>query len=278
MYRSLPRNSGLGKYRSHLTLRRYSGLGITSQQSGLISTGAAVGTSAAVSSLAAGTAIGSWAGPIGAGVGALVGIITGLFAASAARAKGATEENQAVNQYLPAWDSGMQQIFAAANAGTATPAECIAAIQSLMANWWAAAQQFHGLPGVADNSGGGANCGSYTPGVTTRCSPGHPCTKSCTAFCCVGCNDLWPSSLDAIAVFNNPKGGTVNFCTVYGSGYGATQRAGYSLTYTPPPANSVAGATAAVASAVTGGGTGTILGLPWYVVVGGGIAALLAFR
>jgi hypothetical protein len=110
----------------------------------------------------------------------------------------------------------------------------------------------------------------------------------------VGCNDLWPSALDAIAILNNPKGGTLNTCTVYGSGYGATQRPGYSLTYTPPPATSVAGVAGAVSNALTGsagggivstaadplvgGTTTTILGLPWYLVVGGGVAAFLAFR
>lgn len=286
MYRRIQGNSALARYRPYLTLRGYAGgmrpfrgLGISSQDSGLLSTGAGVGTTAAVSSVAAGTALGSWAGPIGAGVGALVGIVAGLFAASAARAKGAKTENAAINEYLPAWDSGMQQIFAAANAGTATPAECISAVQSLMANWWQAAAQFKGLPGVADASHGGANCGSYVSGSTTRCSPtgGPGCDKSCTAFCCVGCHDLAPSAADAIAAFSSPGGGSFTTCTVYGSGYGAIQRSGYTLTYTPPAPATVAGATAAVsaaASELTGGTTGTIFGLPWYLVLG---AAALAF-
>lgn len=275
----------------HGTNRRR-GLGSAVNTAGLVSTGSAVATSAVITSLAnsgvVDAALGTWAGPIGAGVGALVGIVAGLFAASAARAKGAKTENAAINEYLPSWDAAMSQIFAAANAGTSTPAQCIAAIQQIMAAWWQAAAQFHGLPGVADNSGGGANCGSYTSGTTPPCSPGHPCSKSCTAFCCVGCNDLWTSSLDAIRVFNSPTGGTVNVCTVYGSGYGATQRSGYSLTYTPPAAGTVAGATSTVGAAlssVTSGlvgtdstGATTILGLPWYLVVGGGVAAYLAFR
>jgi hypothetical protein len=96
----------------------------------------------------------------------------------------------------------------------------------------------------------------------------------------VGCNDLWPSSLDAIAALSNPKGGSFSTCTVYGSGYGATQRSGYGLTYTPPPPTTAAGATAAIASAVggstVGGSTGTILGLPWYVVAGA--AGLLLYE
>ena len=254
------------------------GLGaITPQESGILSTGAAVGTTVGVSSLAAGTALGSFAGPIGAGVGALVGIIAGLFEASAARAKGATEENDAVNQYLPSWDQGMQEIFAQANAGSITGAQAASLVPSLMSSWWQAAQQFKGLPGVADNSNGGESCGSYVSGSTTRCSPGHSCDKSCTAFCCVGCNDLWPSSLDAISILSNPKGGVLNTCTVYGSGYGATQRSGYSLTFTPPAPTTAAGATAALA-AVTGGETGTILGLPWYLVVGAAALAVYELR
>lgn len=262
---------------------------ITPQEGGLLSTATAVGTTIGVSSLAAGTALGSFAGPIGAGVGALVGVIAGLFAASAARAKGATEENQAINEYLPSWDSAMQAIFAAANNGTATPAECISAVQQTMSAWWQAAAQFHGLPGVADASGGGANCGTYTPGVTTACSPtgGPGCGKSCTAFCCVGCNDLMPSAQYAIYLFQKPGGGSLNVCTVYSSKYGASQRSSYTLTYTPPAPSTVAGATAAASSGIstalaslTGASATTpeILGLPWYVVVGGGLAAFLAMR
>jgi hypothetical protein len=280
---------------------------LTPQEGGVLSTGAAVGTTVGVSALAAGTALGSFAGPIGAGVGALVGIIAGLFEASAARAKGATEENDAVNQYLPAWDQAMQEIFAQANAGTISGAQAASLVPSLMQSWWAAAAQFHGLPGVADNSNGGASCGSYTSGITTPCSPGHPCTKSCTAFCCVGCNDLWPSSLDAIRLLSSGKAGSITTCTVYGSGYGATQRNGYSLTYTPPPPPPAATATPAGATS-TGTGTGivsttattaatsslsvagislvgtdstgemTILGLPWYYAAIGGLGVFLALR
>jgi hypothetical protein len=264
---------------------RRRGLGASINTAGLVSTGAGVATSAGVSTLAAGTALGSWAGPIGAGVGALVGVIAGLFAASAARAKGAKEENAAVNAYLPAFDQGLQQIFAAANSGQITGAQGAQLVPSLLQQWWAAMAQFRGLPGVADNSGGGASCGSYVSGSTTRCSPGHPCSKSCTAGCCVGCNDLWPSALDAIRILNSPTGGTFTTCTVYGSGYGATQRNGYSLTYTPPAAPAAGTAAAAVGSLTsslvatdpTTGGT-TILGFPWYLVVGGGVAAYLAFR
>jgi hypothetical protein len=272
---------GGGEY--DIALQRLSGLrglGITSQEGGLLSTGAGVGTSVATAS-----ALGVWAGPAGAAAGAIVGVIMGLFAASAARAKGAKQENTAINVYLPVWDQGLQAIFAAANAGTATPAECIQALQTLMQQWWQAAAQFHGLPGVADASGGGGNCGTYTPGVTTACSPtgGPQCDKSCTAFCCIGCRDLMPSAAYAAYLFGLPTGGSLNVCTVYASKYGASQRSQYTLTYTPPPAGSVGSATESVLSAVTGGSlsslsTSTVAGIPTWLLVVGAAAALYFAR
>ena len=113
----------------------------------------------------------------------------------------------------------------------------VSAVPSLMSAWRQAAAQFKGLPGVADASnGGGANCGTYIPGQTQACSPtgGPGCGKSCTAFCCVGCNDLMPSVQYAIYLFGLPTGGQLNVCTVYSSKYGASQRNGYTLNYTPP--------------------------------------------
>jgi hypothetical protein len=248
------------------------GLGITSQEGGLLSTAASVGTTVGTAS-----AIGAWAGPVGAAAGAIVGVIMGLFQASAARAKGAKEENQAVNEYLPAWDQGMQAIFAAANNGSATPAECISALQTLMQQWWAAAAQFKGLPGVADASGGGANCGTYVPGQTTPCTPtgGPGCDSSCTAMCCIGCHDLMPSAAYAAYLFGLPQGGSLNVCEVYASKYGATERPMYTLTYTPPPAGS-AGADAVAATSAVAAATG--LDIPtWALVLGGAAAAYYVF-
>jgi hypothetical protein len=245
---------------------QYRRLGAINQAAGsALTTGAAVGTTVAITQLA--PEIGAWAGPIGAAAGALVGIVLGLFQASAARAKGAKEENQAINEYLPAWDQGLKAIFSAANAGTATPAECISALQTLMQQWWAAAAQFHGLPGVADASNGGASCGTYTPNVTPACSPsnGPGCDKSCTAFCCIGCYDLAPSAAFAAYLFGLPTGGTLNVCTVYASKYGASQRSQYSVTYTPPAASSAGGVAVAAA---------TDTGIPvWALVLGGAAAA-----
>jgi hypothetical protein len=239
---SLPRGLGNSQFRRSLGA-------ITAQEGSVLATAASVGTTVATAS-----AIGAWAGPVGAAAGAIVGIIAGLFEASAARAKGAKEENEAINQYLPAWDQSLAAIFQQANAGIITPAEAISACQSLMPYWWQAAAQFRGLPGVADASNGGANCGTYIPGQTTACSPtgGPGCTKSCTAFCCIGCYDLAPSVAYAIYLFGLPQGGQLNVCTVYASKYGASQRASYTLTYTPPAPGTTAGAAASAVSAASG--------------------------
>jgi len=286
MFKRMSVNSPLAKYRGSLTLRSYPSMrirpsarlgAITPQEGSVLATGASVGTTIATAS-----AIGAWAGPVGAAAGAIVGVIAGLFAASAARAKGAKEENQAINEYLPAWDQALQTIFQEANAGTITAAEAISALQTLMPQWWQAAAQFKGLPGVADASDGGAKCGSYNPQTSTPCTPsgGPGCTKSCTAFCCIGCYDLWPTVQYAQYLFSIPAaqiwaaGGVgLNVCTVYSSKYGASQRSSYTLTWNPPKtAATVAGVANAVSGAAGVSSASTVAGIPIWALVLGGVA------
>jgi hypothetical protein len=229
---------------------------------------AAKGAAFAASQIAS---IASFAGPIGAGVGVLVAVIAGLWAKHEARVQGAKTENAHVNSVVQTFDQGLAAIFAAANSSDPTQnisgSDAASQCEQLLAACWQQLARAQGLPGVSDNSGWGASCGSYTSGVTTPCSPGHPCDKSCTAGCCVGCNDLWPSILDAIAVFSNPKGGTINVCTVYSSKYGANQRSGYSLTYTPP-------AIAGGAASLFGGSVGSSV----FPLLAAGIAAFFLLR
>ena len=291
MFRRMSVNSPLAKYRGSLTLRSYPSMrirpsrrlgAITPQEGGILATGASVGTTIATAS-----AIGAWAGPVGAAAGAIVGVIAGLFAASAARAKGAKEENQAINEYLPAWDQSLQAIFQQANAGTITAAEAISALQSLMPYWWQAAAQFKGLPGVADASNGGGNCGTYNPQTSTPCSPtnGPGCDKSCTAFCCIGCYDLAPTVAYAAYLFSIPSaqiwaagGVQLNVCTVYSSKYGASQRNSYTLTWNPPKtAATVAGIASAVSGAAGVSSAATVAGIPvWLLALGA--AAFAAYE
>ena len=265
------------------TLRRGLGAGPTGPQ--LLSTGGAVGTSIA-SSTGVFSSLGVWAGPVGAGIGAVVGVIAGLWAAHSARAKGAKTENQAVNSALQAFDASLQALFQAANSGQVTGTQAAGIAQQILGNYWAGMAPYMSGPGRADASGGGGRCGDGTlnPGGPCTGSPHGPmCGKSCTAGCCVGCQDLYPTILQAIQVFNSATGGTIQVCNVSSSSYGVASRSGYSLTYTPPAAGSVAG----LANALTGSGAGLtgvlssapIAGIPlWVLLLGGGAAVYAATR
>jgi hypothetical protein len=243
---------------------------------GSISVGQGIGMSAPIagavtSGLVAGTSIGAFAGPVGAAVGAIVGLIGSLFSAHSARAAGAKSENDAVNAFLPAFDQGLQTIFQQANNGTLSAVGAASACQSLLQQWFQNMAPYMRGSGRADSSNGGNNCGNGTPNPAGPCmgtEGGHKCDSSCTAGCCVGCQDLYPTILQAVQVFQNPNGGTIQACNVAGSSYGATARASYSLTYTPPAAGSVAG----VANSLTAGGSSSLFLL---LLVGVGAFLLL---
>ena len=222
---------------------------------------AATATTAILSSVEAGTTIGSWAGPIGAGVGVLVGIIAGLWAAHSARVKGATQENQAINSAVSTWDAGMRAIFQAANSSDPSinvPGPTAAnQVQQLWGQFWAMMSPYMHAPGTSDASGGGMNCGSTQLNPAGPCmgTPGgHKCDNSCTATCCVGCQDLYPSMLQAVQVLNSPTGGTVQVCAVSRSKYGASGRQAYTLTFTPPQISPVSGITGGLSNLFGGGG------------------------
>lgn len=234
-------------------------------------------------------------GPIGAGIGALAGAIAGLWASHAARTKGAKAENQAINSAVSTFDQGMQAIFAAANSTnpltSITAAQAAQSCQTLLQTFFQVMAPFTHGPGAADASNGGMNCGNGTlnPGGPCTGTPGgHQCNAQCTATCCVGCQDLYPTVLQALAVFASPTGGTVTACTVYGSKYGATQRGSYNLSYTPPAASSVAGVanslTSGLTSVLTTGSltsleTSTVAGIPlWLILVGAGIGIFAITR
>jgi hypothetical protein len=266
--------SGLGRYRAHLTLRKYPrrGLGAPVNAGGIAASGAGVATTAIASSSAfSGTWVGAAAGPIGAAVGLVVGVIAALWSAHEARAKGATTENQFLNSAVTAFDGSLKAIFQAANAGQISASDAISMLGSLMPTFWASVANYQHLPGTADASHGGVNCGTYIPGQTTPCTPsGAPaCNKSCTASCCVGCHDFMPTVQYAAYIFSQPNGGSLNVCEVYGDHYGLNDRAQYTLTYTPP-----AGSGGAVASALGLSGS-TVLGIPtWLLALAGGGALL----
>jgi hypothetical protein len=268
------------------TRRGLRGLGVSAPQ--VLSTAAPAAVKAG-SAIAAAAGIGGTVVPIiGAGIGALVGIIAGLWAAHAARAKGAQTENAAVNSAVQAFDASLRAVFAAANAGQITGAQAAQACQQIMQSYWAGMAPYQSGPGRADASRGGSNCGTgLNPGGPCIGMPGGPpCNKSCTAGCCVGCQDLYPTILQALAVFNSPTGGTITACNVSGSSYGANTRGSYNLTYTPPPAASVAGVSNALSSLAAASPaalaadiqTSTVAGVPLWLLLAGGVGAFLYFR
>ncbi len=241
---------------------------------GVLAPIAGIGTTVATSS-----ALGTWAGPVGAAVGALVGIIAGLWAGHDARVAGAKSENTALNSAVATWDAVMQAIFAAVNSTNPsqniTAAQAQQQVQAAYQQFWSSMCPFTKQAGAADTSNCGTNCGNGQINPSGPCAGtlgGHQCDKSCTATCCVGCQAIYPSMLQAIQVLQSPSGGTVQVCTANASSYGFTGRPGYTLTYTPPSGSSVAGAADSIAS-------GSISSIPlWVWLVGGGVGIYLLAR
>jgi hypothetical protein len=237
-----------------------------------------VGASAA--GIAAGSALGIAIPVVGVVLGALIG---SLFAAHAKRVAGAKQENQVLNSLIPTVQSAVQGVFSALNAGTATPAQGIAALQSIWQQYWQAVQQVEGGPGQA---GSEAKCitkagaGLHITGTASvQNPPGSNFSgygpvafdKSCTASCGVGC--MWVASWVnvGIALINAGKG-TVTFDGVVGNTYGLQNYPSLTVTYTPPSASSTASsagaAVAGVASDVASVAGDTIFGIPiWGIAV-----------
>lgn len=263
-----------------------------------ISVGGGIATKVATPSIVgatgvSGLAAGALTAGIGAGIAVLVGVLASLWSAHQARVKGATQENQAINSAVQTFDAGLKAIFAAANSTNAatsiTAAQAGQQCQLLLQTFFAQMAPYMKSPGTADTSGGGANCGNGQINPAGPCAGtlgGHVCNAQCTATCCVGCQDLYPTILQALQVFGSPTGGTITACTVYSSKYGAAQRGSYSLTYTPPPANTSAGVVnsllssspGALSTAVSSVESSTVAGIPLWVLLAGGVGAYLAFR
>jgi hypothetical protein len=246
--------------------------------------------SSALESAAAGAAQGAKFGPIGAAVGAVAGAISGLWASHNARSAGAKNENTALNSAVIAFDGSLKAIFDAANSTEVstqiTASEAVSLLGQTLESYWQGMEPFTSGPGAADASGGGVKCSSVVV-CNQQSSPGLSCNSKCTAGCCVGCDVFTPTINQAIAIFE-AGGGTLNVCEVYGSGYGATTRASYTLTYTPPTAmaagtTAAAAGTAAAAAAATPAATvsgfmsETIAGVPVWMVAAG-LAAYLVLK
>jgi hypothetical protein len=242
------------------------------------STVASVGVT--TGAIAAGSALSIALPLIGIALGAILG---GLFAAHEARVKGATEENTVLNSLIPTVTQAVQAVFTELNNGSATPAQGIAALQSIGQQYWQEAAQVESGPGQA---GGPGDCASV-PGaglhITGTSSVQNPpgsnfssygpesgSSKSCTASCFVGC--MWVASWVNVGIaLINAGGGQVTFDGVVGNKYGLQNTSDLSISYTPPAPGSTSAVIADVAAGnVTGALSTAVMGIPlWMLLLGG---------
>lgn len=165
-------------------------------------------------------------------------ITAGLLAAHTARLKGATSENAALVQVIPAFDDDIKGIVNAYNTGQASAQQAIVALQAVDNGIKAYLKAQVGKPGTAWND---------SVGIAGKCD------KTCTAGCCVYFGDLGPPlSLVMVAlggqgtnwgsndprISSGPSGVTVQIPQVFGSKFGGTNRAAYTLTVLNRPGSS----------------------------------------
>lgn len=168
------------------------------------------------------------------GIQAGVGILKlgmGLLAAHDLRYKDALNENAAVVQASEVFDNDIQAIFAALNAGTISEQEGVGYLQQLSEQYWKYVGGFAGKPGVATKSCGTLQGGPVGHGA---CAKGPVCDKTCTAGCCVGCNNIEASIANGIAIVQS-GGGTFSVCEIFASPkYKNPGRPGYTISYARP--------------------------------------------
>lgn len=189
----------------------------------LISGAAQIGTKIGTSGVAAG---GLAAGAITAGIGIAAAIGISLWQAHEARLHGAKNENQAVDQYVPVFDSFVKQIVAAYNSGRCTKADAAQACQQMDRSLYNTFRSFVGQPGTA---------WSDVNGMAGKCD------KTCTVGCCVYFGDLGPvlNNISYVLGFPTGKWGqgdprisgrTITVPKVYPSKYSSYTRPLYTVT------------------------------------------------
>jgi len=178
---------------------------------------------------------------ITAGVGLGTSIVKALLGQHTLRLHDAQNENEAVANIIPAFDSDIQEINQAFNSGT-DAATCIAACAKVDQQVHSYLQSQVGKPGTSWNDATGMK---------------GKCDKTCTVGCCVYFGDLGPAlSLAVVAMGGSPlnpqwgsndprihlstTGAVVDVPTVYVSKYGLPNRAGYSLNFIKPTGVSTA--------------------------------------
>jgi hypothetical protein len=126
---------------------------------------------------------------IGAAVGAAIAVAAALLAAHSARLKGATNENQAVDQYDPVFVSFVNQLVAAYNSGQISKQQAATTAQQFDRALY---NSLRALVGAA---------GTHWVDI-----PNGPCNKSCTVGCCIYWGIFAPALDDISYVLGFPTG------------------------------------------------------------------------
>jgi hypothetical protein len=163
---------------------------------------------------------------VGAAIGVAAGIATALLKAHNARLQGAKNENAAVDQYIPVFDSFVKAIVQAYNSKQCTASEAAMACQQFDQQLYQKFRSFVGQPGTAWND---------STGMAGKCD------KSCTVGCCVYFGDLGPvlNNISFVLGFPTSKWGrgdprisgrTITVPKVYPSKYSSFSRELYTIT------------------------------------------------
>jgi hypothetical protein len=187
--------------------------------------GTTVASQAVKSTGLAGVGLTAATAGIAAGVGIIVGIATTLLAQHKARLQGAKNENAAVDQYVPVFDSFVKSITAAYNAKQCTAAQAAQVCQQFDQALYQTFRGFVGQPGTSWND---------QTGMAGKCD------KTCTVGCCVYFGDLGPvlNNISFVLGFPTGKWGsgdprisgrTITVPKVYPSKYSSYSRELYTL-------------------------------------------------
>jgi hypothetical protein len=167
-----------------------------------------------------------------AGIGAAVGIFAALWAAHEKRVKEAKDENSSVNLGVQQVDQVVKTVFGALNAGQMSVSQAMQGIQVAWQQYWQLVAP-HIQPGR-----NGCQAGAAIPIGTKayfKCPGNSTFDKSWGGGCCVG--STIRASLDNCLKAIQQPGFVATMYRVYGSKYGANDRAMYQVSYTPVAAS-----------------------------------------
>lgn len=188
-----------------------------------------------------------------------IGIVTGIFSGMAERARQATSENQALNEFVAGVDQAIKQVASDYNSGQISQNDAEAEIASIW-SWYGQVVTPHIQPN-RNGCASGSNCpGTATQYASTNGVPNGFCSGNEGASCCVGCGPI-RLALENMSHALQAGKGTFTVPKVWGDHYGLQTREAYTISLNPPPLNNV---TATVNSTID-----NILGVSSPVVASG---------